>query len=408
MALCTLPGTRTPINSKSDNNNPLPHPVPVTARSAPSAPTAVSGWRRAGVRVRFLFKNLRHRSREYLGWLLARLVGRRRYATSLRPEEITSVMICRINGRIGNTLFLTPLIRYLHQLLPDAAIDLALAYPHAEELLRAIPGVRRIIVFPHGKLQQIGRYLAALRTLRSVRYDLAIDPTEFSTSGRVMLALSRSRYRLGFANSFQWAPLTHAVPLAREAMHQAVRPLYLAQRIFGAPLEHRQARLWLPLPAAELAQGRRVIAEAIGAGRVATPSNAFGFFAHAANLKLVDRSWWLEFWEAFLALEPLAIPVEFLPSAAHAPTDGRFVSLHLRSTRELTAAIAATRMFISTDTGPMHLASTTAVPTVALFQASDPGLYGPLKPDDLAIDIRRCAPREVAQRCQRIWAACAP
>ena len=161
------------------------------------------------------------------------------------------------------------------------------------------------------------------------------------------------------------------------------------------------------LPEAERAQGRRVVDEAIGAGRVATPSNVFGFFAHAANLKLIDRSWWLEFWQAFLALEPLAIPLEFLPSPGHAPTDARLVSLHLRSTRELTAAIAATRMFISTDTGPMHLASTTAVPTVALFQASDPGLYGPLKPDDLAIDITGCTPREVAQRCQRIWAACA-
>jgi heptosyltransferase-3 len=366
----------------------------------------VTGWRRAGVRVRFLLKNLRHRSREYVGWLLARVVGRRRYATRLAPEDIATVLICRINGRIGNTLFLTPLIRYLHELLPDATIDLALAYPHAEELLRALPGVRRIIVFPHGRLQQIGRYLTALRTLRSVRYDLAIDPTEFSTSGRVMLALSRSRYRLGFANSFQWAPLTHAVPLAREAMHQAVRPLYLAQRIFGAPLQHTQARLWLPLPQAELAQGRRVVAQAMGAGRV--PGNAFGFFAHAANLKLIDRSWWLQFWQAFLALEPQAVPVEFLPSPAHAPIDARFVALHLRSTRELTAAIAATRMFISTDTGPMHLASTTAVPTVALFQASDPGLYGPLKPDDLAIDITHCTPREVALRCQRIWAAAAP
>jgi heptosyltransferase III len=400
-----LPAARhaNPINSKPDHTNPLPRPVSATA---PTAPTAVTGWRLVSVRIRFLFKNLRHRSREYLGWLLARLVGRRRYATSLAPEQISSVLICRINGRIGNTLFLTPLIRYLHELLPDAAIDLALAYPHAEELLRAVPGVRRVIVFPHGKLQQIGRYLTALRTLRSVRYDLAIDPTEFSTSGRVMLALARSRYRLGFANSFQWAPLTHAVPLAREPMHQAVRPLYLAQRIFGAP-QHSAARLWLPLPEAELARGRRLVDEAIGAARVATPSNVFGFFAHAANLKLIDRSWWLEFWQAFLALEPLAVPLEFLPSPAHAPTDARFAALHVRSTRELTAAIAATRMFISTDTGPMHLASTTAVPTVALFQASDPGLYGPLKPDDLAIDITRVAPSEVALRCQRIWAACA-
>jgi len=359
------------------------------------------------VRIRFLFKNLRHRSREYLGWLLARLIHARHPATSLRTEEVSTILICRINGRIGNTLFLTPLIRYLHQLLPAAAIDLALAYPAAAELLRGLPGVRRIIVFPHRQPHRIGRYLAALRSLRACRYDLAIDPTEFSTSGRAMLALTRSRYRLGFESSSQWAPLTHAVPLPLQAMHQAVRPLYLPHRIFGTPLEPQAVRLWLPLPENELAEGRRLIAQAIAPKRLQAPSNAFGFFAHAANLKLIDRSWWIAFWEAFLALEPQAIPVEFLPSAAHRPTDERLASLHVRSTRGLTAAIAATRVFISTDTGPMHLASTTAVPTVGLFLASDPGLYGPLKPDDLAIDIGRHSAGEIAQACQRIWIAAA-
>jgi heptosyltransferase III len=393
-----LAGRDTLINSHPDNSDP--------ERVEPTAAAGPSGWRRARVRIRFLFKNLRHRSREYLGWLLARLV-RRDYATSLRPEEVSTILICRINGRIGNTLFLTPLIRYLHQLLPSAAIDLALAYPAAAELLRGLPGVRRIIVFPHRQPQSIGRYLAALRSLRACRYDLAIDPTEFSTSGRVMLALTRSRYRLGFASRGQWAPLTHAVPLPLQAMHQAVRPLYLPHRIFGAALEPSAVRLWLPLPEQELEQGRRLIAQAIEPEHLQTPSNAFGFFAHAANLKLIDRSWWVTFWDAFLALEPQAIPVEFLPSVAHAPTDDRFASLHVRSTRGLTAAIAATRVFISTDTGPMHLASTTAVPTVGLFLASDPGLYGPLKSDDLAIDVSRCSPREVAQNCQRVWIAAA-
>ena len=167
-------------------------------------------------------------------------------------------------------------------------------------------------------------------------------------------------------------------------------------------------RLWLPLPDSELAEGRRLIAQAIAPKRLQTPSNAFGFFAHAANLKLIDRCWWISFWEAFLALEPQAIPVEFLPSAAQPPTDERLVSLHVRSTRGLTAAIAATRVFISTDTGPMHLASTTAVPTVGLFLASDPGLYGPLKPNDLAIDLARHSAADIAQACQRIWIAAAP
>jgi len=41
--------------------------------------------------------------------------------------------------------------------------------------------------------------------------------------------------------------------------------------------------------------------------------------------------------------------------------------------------------------GPMHLASSTAVPTIGLFHASDPALYRPLKPNDLAIDIIHCS-----------------
>jgi ADP-heptose:LPS heptosyltransferase len=53
----------------------------------------------------------------------------------------------------------------------------------------------------------------------------------------------------------------------------------------------------------------------------------------------------------------------------------------------------------------MHLASSTAVPTVGLFRASNPALYRALKPTDLAIDIGQCTPREVALRCQGIWRA---
>ncbi|HEY3730194.1 MAG TPA: glycosyltransferase family 9 protein [Steroidobacteraceae bacterium] len=355
--------------------------------------------------VRFLFKNARHRSREYAGWALARLLGHRRYQSHLAREEISSILICRINGRIGNTLFLTPLIRYLHELLPHATIDLALAYPQAQELLHGLPGMGRIIVLPHRRPQAVGRYLAALRRLRAQRYDLAIDPTEFSTSSRLMLSLTRSRYRLGFASRAQWAPLTHAVALPRVALHQAVRPLCLPQQIFGMPMLPHEVQLWLPLPPGELAAGRQLVQRALGPAHADGLQRVFGFFAHAANLKRLNRAWWLAFWEAFLCLEPLTVPLEFLPSPTQAPTDARFPATHVPSTRALTAAIAATRLFISTDTGPMHLASTTRVPTVGLFLASDPGLYGPLKPNDLAIRLGSSTPQEIARRCQPLWRA---
>jgi heptosyltransferase III len=365
----------------------------------------VAGLRRAGLRVRSAVKNLRRHSRLALGHLLARITGPRAAVTDLTPEQISSVLVCRINGRIGNTLFLTPLLRRIHELLPGASIDVAASNPQAGELFASLPGVRSVIAFPHKRPRLVRRYCGALLRLRAQRYDLAIDPVPESTSGRIALSLCRARYRLGFATGSQWAPLTHAVPEPTGPMHQAVQPLVLLCRAFNTPCDLSGVQLSLCLRQQEIDAGRLAVATAISplAGPTDTGSRAFGFFAHATASKTIERSWWLAFWKAFLELEPDAVPLEFLPTPRTTPTDSRFPTLHFSSTRALTAAMAATRVFISADTGPMHLASSTSVPTVALFQASNPALYGPLKPSDVAIDLGACTPQRVAQRCQRVW-----
>jgi heptosyltransferase III len=339
-----------------------------------------------------------------MGRVLARLMGPRGSAARLQADQISTVLICRINGRMGNTLFLTPLLEKLHELLPQAAIDVALSYSQGGELLRTLPGVRTVICFPHkGGPGLVGRYFAALGQLRAQRYDLAIDPVPESTSDRVALSLCRARHRLGFANDSQWAPLTHAMPGPAAPMHQAVQPVFLLLQAFGVPYDARGLKLSLGLGPEELEAGRVAVARVMSVTPDEVERRAFGFFAHATASKTIERSWWAAFWQAFLELQPEAVPVEFLPGPRVAPIDSRFPSLHFPSTRALTAAMASTRMLVSADTGPMHLASSTSVPTVALFQATDPTLYGPLKPTDLAIDITASTPQLVAQRCQQIW-----
>ena len=365
----------------------------------------VGGLRKAGLHLRSARKNLRRNSRAALGRVLARLLGPRAQLAALRPEEIASVLVCRVNGRMGNTLFLTPLLRQLHELLPHAAIDVAVSYAQAGELLAGFPGVRTVIAYPHRGPRLIFRYLAAVRRLRAQCYDLAIDPVPESTGGRVALTLCRSRYRLGFATDSQWAALTHAIAQPPGPLHQAVQPVILLCRAFDTPCDPRSLQLSLYLRPDELEAGRRVVATAAGrvSGVTHAPSRLFGFFAHATALKTIERSWWLAFWHAFLELQPDALPLEFLPTERTVATDPRFPTLHLPSTRALAAAMTATHAFISADTGPMHLASSTPVPTVALFQASNPVVHGPLKPRDVAIDISACTPQRVAQVCQRVW-----
>jgi heptosyltransferase III len=347
------------------------------------------------------------------GRIISWFIGPRTYSNVLEPQHISSVLICRINGRLGNTVFLTPLVKRVHELFPQAAIDLAVAYPKAGELVDNFPGLRRVITFPHRGGRLARRYLAAVRQLRAKRYDLAIDPVPESTSSRIALTLCRSRFRVGFAMRSQWAPLTHAVVGPDEPMHQAILPVFLLCEAMRKPYAADELRLSLCLRPGEIESGQSTVARLVeqvsgrplsdqGQTQAVTPGT-FGFFAHATGLKLIEREWWLAFWNAFLELEPEAQPIEFLPTPSTAPLDARFPSMHLASPRALTAAIMATRVFISADAGPMHLSSSTCVPTVALFRATDPTLYGPLKPTDLVINVAESTPQLVAQRCQRLW-----
>lgn len=331
-------------------------------------------------------------------------MGPREFQQQLPLQDIRSVLVVRINGRMGNTMFLTPLIRLLHELLPAASIDIAIAYSRSSELLGRLPGVREVIVFPHKTDRMVRRFIGALRRVRANRYDLAIDPVPESNSGRAVLTLCRARRRLGFVTNWQWAPLTHAVAPPQHVMHQAAHPVFLLDQIVGRPYSARDVRLWLPLEEAERAAGRAVIEGALGRA-LSDADQLFGFFAHAAGFKLLARSWWSEFWDAFLAVEPDAQPIECLPSPGHERTDVRFPGFHVPSPRGLAAAIGSMRAFVSTDTGPMHLASSTAVPTIALFRASDPLQYGPLKPNDLSIDVSGVSPGDAARLCQRVWQA---
>ena len=350
-------------------------------------------------------RHLRVISRTYLGRFLAlRISSREKSADVLGTAPIAQVLICRLNARMGNALFLTPLIQHVHELLPRASIDVAIAYPQANDLLGQLPGVRRVITFPYKGVSLVWRYLLALRQVRANHYDLAIDPMPNSTSGRIVMRLCRARLRLGFASEHQWVRLTHSVPESQIPEHRAIQPVFLLHEALGASHEPADVRLWNPINAADRAEGRAVIARALEArGIEAAAGQTVGFFAHATGAKTVERTYWEQFWTAFLQLAPEAVPVEFLPRPDSAPLNPRFASLHVRTPHRLAAAMAELGMFISADTGPMHLASSTTVPTVALFRASDPAHYGPLKPSDLALDVRQHSPEALAQILYQHW-----
>nr|UXE44184.1 hypothetical protein Hi04_10k_c1198_00006 [uncultured bacterium] len=377
--------------------------LPAFGQAGSPAPRATPRPRRG---LGGTLRNLRVAARGYFGRLIvARRTSPTRYRVgALASERISSVLICRVNARMGNALFLTPLIHQLHVLLPHASIDIACAYPQAPDLLGHLPAVREVILFPYKGVHLVWRYLAALARVRGRRYDLVIDPMPNSTSSRIVLSLCRARLRLGFDSEHQWASLTHGVPESLVPRHRALQPVFLLQQALGVTHEPARLQLSIGCDPREQAEARTLLRRALELrGHDPCRAQPVGFFAQATGAKMLAREFWLKFWTSFLELAPEAVPVEFLPTPDATPVDPSYAALHVPRPRRLAAAMGQMCMFISADTGPMHLASSTAAPTVALFRASAPAFYGPLKPSDLALDATRHSPAMLARFCHEHW-----
>jgi ADP-heptose:LPS heptosyltransferase len=59
---------------------------------------------------------------------------------------------------------------------------------------------------------------------------------------------------------------------------------------------------------------------------------------------------------------------------------GAMLAMETRSLLDLAELLARARLFVGADSGPLHLASAVACPSVALFGPKDPEIYGPCNP----------------------------
>lgn len=96
-------------------------------------------------------------------------------------------------GRIGDMVLLTPLLRAIHALYPDAAIDIVAGRKNAA-IVQAHPLVRQVHVFDKHPLALL-KFIAAVRR---ARYDWWIDPKDhFSREGSAIVQFAGARNSVG-------------------------------------------------------------------------------------------------------------------------------------------------------------------------------------------------------------------
>lgn len=293
-------------------------------------------------------------------------------------DSVREVLVLRLD-RIGDVIMSLPALADLRAALPHARIRLAVGQwsegvaqraPVDEVLIWSAPWVGRA---HEGALSTVALIRKA-RALRSARLDLAIDLQGDVRSALLMFA-SGAKRRVGYANSGGGALLTQVVPLDETVswVEQNRRGVALAT---GRP-PGDVARD--PLTNVERDFARRLFAE-LG---IAGPGPLVGL--HPSGGRLV-KQWPAEHWGQVAARLEREFGATFVITgvdndralaqiATHALNRASFDLTGKLSVREALAVIERLDLFLSPDTGTMHMACAVGTPSVTVFGPSDPVRY---------------------------------
>lgn len=331
----------------------------------------------------------RRHNRNHLNNALARAFGTTQPKRGPLAPDTRRILVMRLNKRLGNILFLTPMLRTLAASLPNASIDIVIRNPAQKPLLETLPGVNNVYVQNSG----VTATWRTLRTIRKQRYDLAIDPVDNSASNRIGTALVRARQRMGFATSDQWLRLTHACP-EPESLHQGLQSIELLTKTVTAP-ELKVFDVLSVLPSAAdqktaASHWRALFAES------APERPVVGFFSHATGDKVIPRTWWQSWLQEMRQATSNVQFVEILPADDAAPIDTTIACIAIRSLTELAAFMTRVDQFVAADSGPMHLAAAAGAPVVGLFKSTSPARYAPLGRGCTTVEGEDLEPSHVA------------
>jgi ADP-heptose:LPS heptosyltransferase len=314
-----------------------------------------------------------------------------------RPDRPPRSILCFRLERIGDLLMTLPALAALRAAAPEAAIDLVVGSWNLE-IARAIPGIRDIEVLDpewlarEGSGMPMARLLAGAFAWRRRRYDLVIN-FEPDIRSNLLAAATGGRVLAGFSTGGGGPLLDVALPHdpRRHTADNAVS--LVAAAVGAAPGGPAQPQLD---PAARHSAGQRLAAAPrplvgmhVSGGRPIKqwPEDRFAAVAR----------WLIERRGATVVFTGTAADRAQIARVTAGLPPGGAIDVSGVGLAEAAALLGELDVFVTGDTGPMHLAHAVGTPVVAVFGPSDPVRYAPRGTRDRIVRIDLpCSP------CNRI------
>ena len=299
-----------------------------------------------------------------------------RYRVSEQPKRI---LICRPNHRLGNLLLITPLLQEVSQTFPNCRIDLFVKGNLAPILFKNYENINTIIQLPKRPFLHLLKYIYSWMQIRRNHYDLVINVDSSSLSGRISARFASSKLKIlgtaveDFKSKFidyehhaKFAIYNLRGQLKKNGLYQKYKPI---------------ASLNLKLDPFEISEGKRILS-----GLVQNDNTTIGLFTYATGKKCYSGLWWQKFYQRLKIEYPYLNIIEILPIQNISQLSGQVPTFYSKDIRMIGSVIANTALFIGADSGIMHLASSTGIPTVGLFSVTDLTRYAPYNNHSIAIN----------------------
>lgn len=289
-------------------------------------------------------------------------------------------IIVKMPNWIGDAVMATPILHDLRKRYPDARLT-ALCQSNIAPLLDRDPNLTEVISYkkPNGWIHR-AEHRDVIEPLQRGEYDLGILLTN-SFSSAWWFYRGKVKERIGFKKHFRSWLLTEAVPLPHSLETEHLVHTYKRLLLpLGIPISDTKPKLYLDKEDQEyarsffalqqIAKGTTVIGinpgAAYGSAKCwpperfkelanrlsANPSLCVLFFGDKNSAPMID--------EICRSLPPNVLNVA-----------------NKTSLRQLMALIASCSVFLTNDSGPMHIASALEVPLLALFGSTNDVKTGP-------------------------------
>lgn len=340
-----------------------------------------------------------------------------------RPEGGPRVLIVRLSA-VGDCVQTLPLACALREQWPGADISWVVERP-AAPLVALCPAIDRLVVLPRGFARRPSMLWWLRGTLRRLRPEVTLDPQGLTKSGMVAW-LSGARRRIGLARpaAREINPWLQTERVAPSEQHRVRRYLQLLRPL---GIEQAAARFDLAIPPAVQQAMDEAIAARGETGPFAVLNPGAGWDAKRwpeERYAQVARHLAACGWTSVVAWagDRERAWAEAIVTAA----GGAALLAPPTSLVELAALLKRARLFVGSDTGPLHLAAAVGTPCVALFGASSGQDCGPLGPQHVVLQrawdrspgrkrpgadnwaMRQITVAEVCAACDRIFRAQCP